>query len=83
MGVDFRIKQAEFAAYIRDPENQRLPVDVKPQRMVMYRELFFNNINSFLSSNFPVLRKILNDDEWQALAQDFFFPSPLPNATFF
>jgi uncharacterized protein len=47
MGVDFRIKQAEFAAYIRDPENQRLPVDVKPQRMVMYRELFFNNINSF------------------------------------
>jgi uncharacterized protein len=72
MGVDFRIKQAEFAAYIRDPENQRLPVDVKPQRMVMYRELFFNNINSFLSSNFPVLRKILNDDEWQALAQDFF-----------
>jgi len=72
MGVDFRIKQAEFAAYIRDPENQRLPVDVKPQRMAMYRELFFNNINGFLSSNFPVLRKILNDDEWQALAQDFF-----------
>ena len=72
MSVDFRIKQAEFAAYIRDPENQRLPVGVEPQRMAMYRELFFNNINGFLSSNFPVLRKILNDDQWQALAQDFF-----------
>ena len=72
MAVDFRIKQAEFAAYIRDPENQRLPDDVKPQRMAMYRELFFNNINGFLSSNFPVLRKILSDAQWQALAQDFF-----------
>ena len=72
MAVDFKSKQAEFAAYIRDPDHQRLPADVNPQRMAMYRELFFNNINSFLSSNFPVLRKILNDQQWQALAQDFF-----------
>jgi hypothetical protein len=72
MAMDFRSKQAEFAAYIRDPDRQQLPADVKPQRMDMYRELFFNNINGFLSSNFPVLRKILNDEQWQALAQDFF-----------
>lgn len=72
MGVDFKIKQCEFAAYIRDPENNPPPVDVEPQRMAMYRELFFNNIDSFLSANFPVLRTLLNDRQWFELGQDFF-----------
>jgi hypothetical protein len=72
MSVDFKAKQLEFAAYIRDPENNPLPVDVKPQRMAMYRELFFNNIDSFLSANFPVLRTLLNDRQWFELGQDFF-----------
>ena len=72
MRVDFKAKQREFAAYIRDPENNPAPADVKEQRMSMYRELFFNNIEGFLSDNFPVLRKILTDRQWFALAQDFF-----------
>lgn len=72
MGVDFKAKQGEFAAYIRNPEHAPVPADVDPQRMAMYRELFFNNINGFLSSNFPVLREILSDEQWQELAQDFF-----------
>lgn len=72
MTVDFRRKQAEFAAYIRDPMRNPAPEDVAPERMAMYHELFFNNIDSFLSSNFPVIRKILPDEQWYALAQDFF-----------
>lgn len=72
MGVDFRVKQAEFAAYIRDPHTRPVPDGVSPRRMAMYRELFFNNVNSFLSSNFPVLHKLLDDAQWQPLAQDFF-----------
>ncbi len=72
MAVDFKAKQAEFAAYIRDPAKYPAPSDVQPQRMTMYRELFFNNIDSFLSSTFPVLRTILNDQQWQALGQDFY-----------
>jgi uncharacterized protein len=72
MSIDFKAKQVEFAAYIRDPESHPMPGDIKKPRMDMYRELFFNNIESFLSSNFPVLRRILSDSEWQSLAQDFF-----------
>lgn len=72
MKVDFKAKQFEFAAYIRDPENNPQPADVQPQRMAMYRELFFNNIDNFLSVNFPVLRTILNDRQWFELGQDFF-----------
>jgi uncharacterized protein len=74
--VDFKSKQQEFAAYIRDPENNPVPPDVKEPRMAMYRELFFNNIEGFLSGNFPVLRKLLNDQQWYALAQDFFAKHP-------
>jgi len=72
MKIDFKAKQLEFAAYIRDPENNPPPADVQPQRMAMYRELFFNNIDSFLSANFPVLRTLLNDRQWFELGQDFF-----------
>ena len=72
MKVDFKAKQLEFAAYIRDPENNPVPDDVQQPRMAMYRELFFNNIDSFLCANFPVLRAILDDQQWFELGQDFF-----------
>ncbi|MEQ1621545.1 MAG: putative DNA-binding domain-containing protein [Methylococcales bacterium] len=72
MNIDFKAKQQEFAAYIRNPQVNPAPADVKPERMAMYRQLFYNNIDSFLASTFPVLRKILNDAQWQALTEDFF-----------
>lgn len=68
----FDSKQREFAAYIRDPEHNPVPAGIQQQRMAMYRELFFNNINGFLASNFPVLRTLLDDEQWFELAQDFF-----------
>ena len=80
--VDFKKTQAEFAAYIRDPKKNPLPSDVKKQRMMMYRELFFNNIEGFLSGNFPVLRKILNDSQWFDLVQDFFAKHPCKSPHF-
>ncbi len=72
MAVDFKARQREFAAFIRDPENNPAPVDVSSRRMAMYRELFFNNIEGFLAGNFPVLRTLLDDRQWLALCQDFF-----------
>lgn len=72
MNIDFKAKQREFVAYIRDPVHHPAPADVSPQRIAMYRELLFNNIDSFLSSNFPVLRTLLNDRQWFELADDFY-----------
>jgi hypothetical protein len=72
MATQFQATQSQFAAYIRDPENNAKPADVDHRRMAMYRELFFNNIDSFIASNFPVLRTILNDAQWLELTQDFF-----------
>jgi hypothetical protein len=70
--VDFKAKQLEFTTYIRNPDGTPIPLGIKKKRMQMYRQLFFNNIEGFLAGNFPILRKILNDTQWLALAQDFF-----------
>lgn len=72
MAVDFKAKQLEFTRYIRDPAINPAPADVKPERMAMYRELMFNNIEGFLAGNFPVIRKLLDDSQWLELTQDFF-----------
>lgn len=64
--------QKEFTAHIRDPERQAVPEGVEDRRMRIYRNLFFNNINSLLASNFPVLRKIMDDKTWDALVRDFY-----------
>ena len=80
---NFKSTQLAFAAYIRDPQQNPIPVDVAESRMAMYRALFFNNIEGFLSGNFPVLRALLNDEQWLALTQDFYAKHPLPYALFF
>jgi hypothetical protein len=68
---DFQRQQLAFTAHIRDPDNSSLPEGVPAQRMAVYTELFFNNINEQLSGNFPVLRQILDDADWQAMVRDF------------
>ncbi len=70
--MSFQNHQATFAAYIRNPEKNPLPIGVKPERMAMYRELFFNNIEGFLTANFPVLHSLFSEKNWANLAQDFF-----------
>lgn len=70
--MNFQAHQDAFAAYIRNPEKNPLPTSVKPERMLMYRELFFNNIEGFLTSNFPVLHSLFNEQDWLNLVQDFF-----------
>lgn len=64
--------QTEFAGHIRDPENVAAPGDVEDRRMDIYRELFFKNIESLISANFPVLRRLYGKDGWRTLVRDFF-----------
>lgn len=63
--------QRHFAACIREPETVDLPDGVAPERMAVYRELFFNNVEGLLSANFPVIRSLRGDDAWFALVRDF------------
>jgi hypothetical protein len=64
--------QTQFAAHIRDPENRSAPDGIEDRRMKIYRELFFNNIQSLLATNFPVLRQLYSDEDWRSLVRDFY-----------
>ena len=69
---EFTRVQTVFAANIRDPENNPAPKDVEDRRMQIYRELFYNNVEGFISGTFPVLRQIYNEADWHALVHEYF-----------
>jgi hypothetical protein len=65
-------QQHAFAGHIRDPENNPAPAEIEDRRMAIYRDLFFNNVAGFLSSGFPVLKKLYSEEDWERMARDFF-----------
>ena len=69
---DFRALQYRFAAHLRDPRRHRAPAGIEPRRMRIYADLFYNNVQGFLASAFPVLRRITPDARWHAMVRDFF-----------
>jgi len=70
--VDFKRRQLEFAAHLRDPANVPPPAGIEPRRMEVYRQLFINNLSGLLASTFPVARKILGHEAWSRLARQFY-----------
>ncbi|MCC7247712.1 MAG: putative DNA-binding domain-containing protein [Lysobacter sp.] len=67
----FAERQNALGAYVRDPERVPPPPGIEPRRLKIYRELFFNNVESLLAGNFPVIHKIYGD-KWPELIHDFY-----------
>ena len=61
-----RLQQA-FAAHLRDPEHCPPPSGLEERRMAIYRRLFFGNLRNLMARNFPVLKRLLDEDEWDRL----------------
>jgi hypothetical protein len=70
--LPFQRLQLAFASHIRDPSRAVRPADVEDRRMAIYRELFYNNVEGFISGAFPVLRSLFETRRWHALVRDFF-----------
>lgn len=68
-----RLRGQEFALarHLRDPQGQPPPAGIEDRRLAIYRDLLFNNIETLLAGNFPVIRKLLGDAEWFALVRAF------------
>ena len=64
--------QLTFSGYIRDPDNNPAPNDIELRRMQVYRELFFNNIDSFMADSYPVLHEVLGENRWGSFIYDYF-----------
>lgn len=67
----FQQVQYQFSGHIRDPEHIVIPEDVEQRRMTIYRDLFYNNIEGFLATGFPVLKQLTSDERWHAMVRDF------------
>ena len=63
--------QYRFTANIRDPENQPAPAGIEERRLAVYRDLIYSNMESFISSNFPVIRSLYDENAWDRFAHDF------------
>lgn len=68
----FQKLQYAFAAHLRDPQRRKAPRGIEPRRLKIYTELFYNNVESFLATGFPVIRRITPDARWHALVRDFY-----------
>lgn len=68
---EFQRKQYEFAAHIRDPQSNPPPEGIEERRLAIYRDLFFRNIAGLLAATFRVTRRVLSDEEWEAMVRDF------------
>ena len=69
-------RQRALAEHIRDPAHAPAPEGIEPRRLEIYRDLFFNNVQSLLAGNFPVIRRIFDDATWTALLRDFYRDHP-------
>lgn len=65
-------QQYAFAAHIRNPDHNPCPQDIEDRRMKIYRELFYNNVEDFMATTYPVLRSITPDNRWHAMIRDYF-----------
>ena len=65
--------QREFAAHMRGPDVNTAPTAIENRRLAIYRNLVFNNIESFLSSGFPILKSIANAEKWSQMVRDFIY----------
>ncbi len=69
---NFQDFQYAFTRHIRNPKVHPRPAGVSAQRMNVYNELLYNNLESFLLACFPVLHQLLGARKWGKLVRDFF-----------
>ena len=68
--------QLAFARHLRDPQHHPAPAGLDAARVATYRRLFFNNVESVLSANFPVIARLLPSEQWRGLVRRFYADHP-------
>lgn len=72
MSSNVKAVQDSFVNAIKNPSSFEAENSDVKRRMAIYQTLFFNNINGFVSTGFPVLKSLIQDADWQVLVRTFF-----------
>ena len=75
-----RAQQFELTRHLRDPQASPAPAGIEDRRLAIYRDLFFNNIESLLSGNFPVICQLLGAAALEGAGARLLPRPPLPHA---
>lgn len=70
-GSTFRDSQLAMARYLREPGRMPAPPGIEPRRLAVYESLVYNNIEGFISSGFPVLHRLYDEEAWHGLVRAF------------
>jgi len=70
--LTFQAHQHAFTQWIRHPDDDSLPNGISAQRMNTYRNLIFNNIESFIEHTYPITKALLPKELWRDLVNEFF-----------
>lgn len=70
-GSAMKDSQLAMARYLRNPACAPAPAGVEQRRLDIYQRLVYTNIESFISTGFPVLRSLYEDEHWHALVRVF------------
>ncbi|GAC1371989.1 MAG: hypothetical protein NVS3B3_05460 [Aquirhabdus sp.] len=70
--LNFQSHQLAFTHWIRHPDHASLPNGISLQRMNTYRNLIFNNIESFVEHTYPITKAFLPNALWRDLIEAFF-----------
>ena len=66
-----RARQLALSRHLRDPR-AAAPEGIRAERLALYGRLLYNNLQSLLAGNFPVIRTTLPDARWHALVRAFY-----------
>ncbi|MEF8794312.1 HvfC family RiPP maturation protein [Thiohalorhabdus sp.] len=69
--ASLRAQQEALTGFLREPAIAGRPQGVDERGGRVYRRLVYNNLQGFLASNFPVMRRILEGERWEALVANF------------
>lgn len=67
---DFAMTERQFTRYMRDENAPKLN-DIDPDRLELYREITFVNVEELVGEIFPVLHSVYEEDAWEKLMCDF------------
>ena len=71
MEPEFKRLQRAFARHLRDPATCEAPVRQETRRLAIYENAIYANVAGLMTDNYPRIRALFSDDDWQGLMRDY------------
>lgn len=68
----FQAIQRNLAAYLRAPATAPPPAGVDAERLQVYADICYTNVEGFLAQTFRVAKRVTPAAHWHAMARDFY-----------